>query len=110
MAENTITARVFRKDPAKGGEPRYQEYRVPFEEGMSAMDVLDFIYQNLDSTLAYYDHAGCSLGICARCNCKVNGKATLFCQFIVSGDLTIDPISPSRVLRDLVCERKRGNA
>jgi succinate dehydrogenase/fumarate reductase-like Fe-S protein len=40
----------------------------------------------------------------------VNGKATLFCQFIVSGDLTIDPISPSRVLRDLVCERKRGNA
>jgi succinate dehydrogenase/fumarate reductase-like Fe-S protein len=110
MVERTITARVFRMDPAKGEEPRYQEYRVPFEEGMSAMDVLDFIYQNLDSTLAYYDHAGCSLGICARCNCKVNGKATLFCQFPVSGDLTIDPISPSRVLRDLVCERRRKDA
>ena len=107
MADRTITARVFRLDTSVDAEPRYQEYRVPLEEGMSAMDVLDYIYQNLDSTLAYYDHAGCALGICARCNCKVDGKATLFCQAPVSGDLTIDPISPSRVLKDLVCERKK---
>jgi succinate dehydrogenase/fumarate reductase-like Fe-S protein len=110
MAERTINARVFRMDPARGEEPRYQEYQVPFEEGMTAMDVLDYIYQNLDGTLAYYDHAGCALGICARCNCKVDGKATLFCQFLVSGDLTIDPISPARVLKDLVCERKRESS
>ena len=109
MAERTITARVFRLDPSVEEEPRYQEYQVPFEEGMSAMDVLDYIYQNLDGTLAYYDHAGCALGICARCNCKVNGKAGLFCQVPVVGDLTIDPISPSRVLKDLVCEKKREN-
>ena len=107
MVEKRITARVFRLDPSVDEEPRYQEYQVPFEEGMSAMDVLDYIYQHLDGTLAYYDHAGCALGICARCNCKVNGKAALFCQVPVSGDLTIDPISPSRVLKDLVCETKR---
>jgi len=109
MAERRITARVFRLDPSADERPRYQEYQVPFEEGMSAMDVLDYIYQNLDGTLAYYDHAGCALGICARCNCKINGKAGLFCQVQVSGDLTIEPISPSRVLKDLVCERKREN-
>ena len=107
MAERRITARIFRLDPSVDEQPRYQEYQVPLEEGMSAMDVLDYIYQNLDGTLAYYDHAGCALGICARCNCKVNGRAGLFCQVPVSGDLTIDPISPSRVLKDLVCERKR---
>ena len=110
MAERTITARVFRMDPSVDEEPHYQEYQIPFEEGMSAMDVLDYIYQNLDGTLAYYDHAGCALGICARCNCKVDGKAGLFCQVSVSGDLTIDPISPSRVLKDLVCERKRESS
>jgi succinate dehydrogenase/fumarate reductase-like Fe-S protein len=110
MPERMITARVFRMDPSVDRESRYQEYQVPFEEGMSAMDVLDYIYQNLDGTLAYYDHAGCALGICARCNCKVNGKAGLFCQVPVSGDLTIDPISPSRVLKDLVCEKKRESS
>jgi fumarate reductase iron-sulfur subunit len=109
MAERTITARVFRLDPSLDEEPRYQAYQVPFEEGMSVMNVLDYIYQNLDGTLAYYDHAGCALGICARCNCRINGKAGLFCQVPVSGDLTIEPISPSRVLRDLVCEKKREN-
>jgi succinate dehydrogenase/fumarate reductase-like Fe-S protein len=88
-------------------EPHYQEYEVPFEEGMSAMDVLDYIYQNLDGTLAYYDHAGCALGICACCTCRIDGKPGLYCQVPVSGDVTLDPISRARVLKDLVCEKKQ---
>lgn len=106
MPERTIIARVFRWDPAAEGEPRCQEYEVPLEEGMSAMDVLDYIYQNLDGTLAYYDHAGCGLGICGRCTGRVNGKAGLFCQVPVAGDVTLEPVSASRVLKDLVCEKK----
>ena len=106
MSEKRITARVFRLDPSADREPYYQEYVIPWEEGMSAMDVLDYIYQNLDSTVAYYDHAGCALGICARCTGRINGKAGLFCQVPVSGDVTLEPINASRVLKDLVCERK----
>ena len=106
MAEKTITARVFRLDPSVDREPHYVEYAIPLEDGMSAMDVLDYIYQNLDGTLAYYDHAGCSLGICARCTGRINGKAGLFCQAPVSGDVTLEPSSASRVLKDLVCEKK----
>ena len=106
MSEKKISARVFRLDPSVDKESRYQDYEVPFEEGMSAMDVLDYIYQNLDSTLAYYDHAGCALGICARCTGRINGKVGLFCQVLVSGDVTLDPISSERVLKDLVCEKK----
>jgi len=101
-----ITARVFRLDPSVDREPYYKEYEIPFEEGMSAMDVLDYIYQNLDGMLSYYDHAGCALGICGRCTGRVNGRAGLFCQVPVTGDVTLDPISPSRVLKDLVCEKK----
>ncbi len=107
MSVRKITARVFRLNPAVDREPRYLDYEVPLEEGMSAMDVLDYIYQNLDSTLAYYDHAGCGLGICARCTGRVNGKAGLFCQVPVTGDVTLEPTSPTRVLRDLVCEKKQ---
>ena len=64
MSEKNINVKVFRYDPIGDKEPYYQDFEVPFVEGMSAMDALDYIYQNLDSTLAYYDHAGCSLGIC----------------------------------------------
>jgi succinate dehydrogenase/fumarate reductase-like Fe-S protein len=107
MPEKTIIARVFRFDPSVDTGPHYDAYEVPLEDGMSAMDILDYIYQNLDSTLAYYDHAGCALGICARCTGRIDGKAGLFCQVPISGDVTLEPTSPSRVLKDLVCERKR---
>lgn len=102
MSEKTIQVKVFRFDPSVDREPRYQDYQVPWEEGMSAMSALDYIYQNLDGTIAYYDHAGCDLGICARCTGKINGKTGLFCQTLVDGDVTLEPLSADRVLRDLV--------
>ena len=105
MGEKTINIKVFRFDPNKDKKTRYQEYAVPLTEGMSAMDALDYIYQNLDSTLAYYDHAGCSLGICARCNGRINGKPGLFCQTPVTEDTTLDPLSADKVVKDLVFER-----
>lgn len=105
MSGQRINVKVFRLDPSADKEPYYKTYEVPFEEGMSAMDALDYIYQNLDSTLAYYDHAGCSLGICGRCTGKINGKAGLFCQTPIQGDTTLDPLSESRVFKDLVLKR-----
>ncbi len=105
MAGKNITVKVFRYDPSVDAEPYYREYAVPFEKGMSAMDALDYIYQNLDSTLAYYDHAGCSLGICARCTGKINGKAGLFCQTPIDGDITLEPANKERVVKDLVIKR-----
>ncbi len=107
MSAKEIKIKVFRHDPSAKSDPYYDSYQVPLEPGMSAMDVLDYIYQNLDSTLAYYDHAGCALGICARCTGKVNGKAVLLCQAIVEDDLVIEPTSQSRLVRDLVVDRGR---
>ena len=105
MPAKRMTARVFRLDPSVDREPRYDTYEVPLEEGMSAMDVLDYIYQNLDGTLAYYDHAGCTLGICGRCTGKINGSPGLLCQTLVESDVTLEPISESRVIKDLVVVR-----
>jgi succinate dehydrogenase/fumarate reductase-like Fe-S protein len=108
MADKTIAVKVFRFDPSVDKEPHYQNYQVPVMEGMSAMNVLDYIYQNLDGTLAYYDHAGCSLGICARCTGRINGKAGLFCQTPVTEDVCLEPTSTSKVIKDLVIERKKS--
>jgi succinate dehydrogenase/fumarate reductase-like Fe-S protein len=108
MAEKMIQVRVFRFDPSTDKEPYYRAYAVPFEEGMSAMTALDYIYQNLDGTLAYYDHAGCDLGICARCTGVINGKPGLFCQTVIEGNVTLEPVSKSKVLKDLVIKKGEG--
>ena len=105
MPDETIQARVFRFDPSVDREPRYDTFDVPLVHGMSAMDVLDHIYRHLDSSLAYYDHAACSLGICGRCLGKINGRPGLLCQTAVDGDVTIEPPLKSEVVKDLVFER-----
>jgi len=105
MAESLITVKVFRFDPSVDKEPHYQSYQVPLEKGMSAMSALDYIYQNLDGTLSYYDHAACDLGICARCMGRIDGKPGLFCQAVLQGDVTLEPVSKDRVLKDLVAKK-----
>lgn len=105
MPDKIIMVKLFRFDPSVDKGPHYQTYEVPLEQGMGAMSVLDYIYQNLDSTVAYYDHAGCSLGICARCVARINGKTSLLCQTPVTGDITLEPLSESRVIKDLVTQR-----
>jgi len=109
MSEKVIQTKVFRFDPSVDGEPYFKNYKVPLALGMSAMDVLDYIYHNLDGTISYYDHAGCSLGICAKCTGRINGKPGLLCQTIVQGDVTLEPVSESRVLKDLVVYRKASS-
>ena len=105
MQVKSIKTKVFRFNPRHDQEPFFQEYDVPWEPGMTAMDVLDYIYQNIDGTLAYYDHAACKLGICARCTGRVNGKPGLLCQIEASNDTVIEPVSNKPIVRDLVFER-----
>jgi fumarate reductase iron-sulfur subunit len=106
MSDKTLKIKVFHFDPTVHNKPYYKTYDVPFTEGMSAMTALDYIYQNLDSTLAYYDHAGCDLGICARCTAKINGKVGLLCQTLLSADSILEPVSEKNVLKDLVTKKR----
>ena len=102
-----INVKVLCFNPLSDEKPAYRNYRVPYVEGVSAMNILDHIYQHLDSTVAYYDHAACDLGICAKCTGRINGKAGLFCQTIVDGDVTLEPINVHRVLKDLVVNKEK---
>ncbi len=109
MLQEMINVKIFRFNPSEDSEPGYKSYEVPLEDGMSAMNVLDYVYQNLDSTLAYYDHAGCCLGICARCTGRINGKPGLLCQTPVLRDVTLEPVNANRVVKDLVMKRGKEN-
>jgi succinate dehydrogenase/fumarate reductase-like Fe-S protein len=105
MNEKTITVKVIRFSPEADGHPWEQCYGVPLTEGMSVLSALDYIYENLDATLTYYDHAACAQGICKTCTAKINGKAALMCQTLVTGDVTVAAAGRLPVINDLVTQR-----
>lgn len=100
MAEmKTININCFRYDPSADRKPRYQNYKIPFMAGVTAHDMLEYIYENLDSSLAFF--SSCRRGICGRCMIRVDGKSYLACEVEITGDAQIDPLHPDRVIRDL---------
>ena len=98
----TIKVRVSRFNPKVDSAAHYQSYEIPFEPRMTVMDVLDYIYENIDPSIAYHSHTSCHRRVCTRCNVTVNNKPGLSCHTEVTGDITIDPLPRFRVIRDLV--------
>ena len=95
----------IRRYNAEKVEPNYwQEYELPEKiKGSTMMQILDFIADNLDGSLAYYRHSSCMHGICGRCTLKVNGKVKLACVFVPVEELVILEPFNDKVCRDLVC-------
>lgn len=100
-----IQVRVQRSNPALKGEPFYETYQVPLEDGMSVANVLSLINELFAAALAY--RVSCRRGLCASCLMKVNGRTRLACCEAVTGDLTLEPAFPDRVAKDLVSARER---
>lgn len=121
-----IRVRVFRFDPSRDAEPRYENYQVPLEKQnptsdkkTTVLDVLKYIKANHDESLSFY--ASCLIpfwearkqGRCSRaiCNVFVNGSPVLTCEEPVTGeeDLLIEPpkVDTSldfKVIKDLIAE------
>lgn len=98
-----MEAHVLRYTPGDG-EGSYQRYRVPYpaDGSYTVMDVLDYIREHLDGSLAYYRHSVCGQGICGRCALRVNGAVKLACTCRVETEtLTLEPKSRD-VVKDLV--------
>ena len=98
----SVRIRVHRTMLSDGATSGFQDFHVPWVEGMSVMDALDYIYENVDGSLAYYDHAACNQGICRRCLARINGEAALMCQTPVCGDAELAPLPSHEIERDLV--------
>jgi succinate dehydrogenase/fumarate reductase iron-sulfur protein len=107
ITKKIVKATIYRFNKTFDKKPRYQSYHIPLIEGMTVLDVLDYIYENYDSNLAYYSHAACRQGICGYCNLIINGKPSLACQTLVQGDITVKPLQKLQIIRDLVYTRLR---
>ena len=97
-----INVKVFRFNPKKDAKPYYKEYKVPLVKGSSVLNILSYIYENLDSSLAFY--YSCHIGKCNGCLVKVNGKVVQACTAIVEGDIVVEPYDRYEVIKDLVVD------
>lgn len=102
---HTVTISCYRSDGA-GAPGRFQDYDVPLEQETSLQELLMYIGDRLDPTLAFYRHAACRQGLCGECTVRLDGKAALACTTPVApgaGPLRVEPFRREQVIRDLLC-------
>ncbi len=108
MAETTqvrdIQFHVTRYNPETDSTPYVKTYAVPVREGMTVLEALHYIKDNLDSTLAW--RYSCRMGICGSCGMLLNGRPGLACNtqilHIAETDVTVGPLPNFEIIRDLV--------
>jgi succinate dehydrogenase/fumarate reductase-like Fe-S protein len=105
MAEVVIRAALLRvRRGLPGAEPRYDEFEVPFEEGMSVLDALRWIRVNCDSTLAIR-YSCINANACKTCMALVNGEVEYTCiAKLIPGTITVEPLPKRPLVRDLVSD------
>ncbi len=101
-----IKFRVQRYDPERDIPPHFEEFIVPSERGMTVLDGLLYIKENLDSSLAF--RTSCRMGICGSCGMLVNDYPHLACHTQIeefhSNVLRIKSLPNLSVIKDLVPE------
>jgi len=101
-----VTFRIQRYDPEKEQRPHIREYTVPTKRGMTILDGLIYIKENLDSTLAF--RTSCRMAICGSCGMLVNNYPHLACHTQIeefhSPVITVKPLPNSAIIKDLVVD------
>ena len=100
MAIEKIQVKILCGPPAGSDESFYKTFQVPLENMMSVTNVLQYINENLDGGLAFY--MSCQRGLCRGCLVRVNNKPVFACTYLVSGDIVLEPLDKTKVIRDLV--------
>ena len=99
-----IKFRVQRYNPEQDGTPYFQEFTVPSSRGMTVLDGLIYIKENLDGSLAF--RSSCRMSICGSCGMMINNYPHLACHSQIeefhSAKLTIKPLPNQPLIKDLV--------
>ena len=106
-ADETVHLKVFRYDPEVEGkqEPRFDDFHVPFEKGMTVLDALMYARDHYDSSLTF--RHSCRQAICGSDAMFVNGSQRLCCKTQL-GELEtpvrVEPLPHQEVVKDLVVD------
>ena len=98
------TARLRISRGVPGGERHYDEFEVPYEEGMSVLDALRWIRTHLDSSVAIR-YSCINANACKTCMALVNGEVEYTCiAKLTPGTVTVEPLPKRPLIRDLVTD------
>lgn len=98
------TMTVFRFDPSTDDAPYYESYEVPVKDGMSVLQGLHYIRENLAPIT--YDYS-CRATGCGLCGMTVNSTPCFACctPLKEDEDYIIEPLSRYPVVKDLFVDR-----
>jgi fumarate reductase iron-sulfur subunit len=102
--EELMDVSVWRSDGAREG---FDAFQVPRQESQTILDVVTWIQQNADPSLAY--RFACRVGMCGSCAMMVNGQPRWTCRTHVqkvlkNNRVEIGPLRNLPVIRDLVTD------
>lgn len=101
-----IKASIFRYNPSVDKEPYFDEFELPLLKNMAALDVVLYIQNYVDKTLAF--RCSCRIGMCGSCGMYINGKTRLACRTQITAlgtdKVTIMPLPNLPIIRDLAVD------
>jgi len=98
---------IYRFDKEINDKFYYHQFKVPYSKGMTLLDVLNYIQQNLDKTLSF--RWECRSGICGTCGVMVNNKPVLCCNYKIRPTkkiMIVEPLANFPVEKDLIVDLK----
>ncbi len=100
----TIEIDVLRYRPEQDDNPLFQSYSVLYTDDMSVLQGLQYIKDDLDSTLSF--RWSCRMAICGSCGMMIDGVPKLACRTFLrdydGAGVRIEPLAHFPVERDLV--------
>ena len=95
--------KISRYNPEVDDRPILKEYKVPCIEQGTVLEALQFVYEEIDSTLLF--NYGCRYKVCGKCAIKIGGKPGLACDTPLEDNMVLEPLDNFPVIRDLSVDR-----
>lgn len=101
ISDQRCALKIFRFDG--NHVTRWDAFDIPASRGMTVLDGLQWIKEQVDSSLAW--RSSCRMGICGSCGMFINGRPQLACQTQlreIKSPVQLRPLPNFDVIRDLV--------
>jgi succinate dehydrogenase/fumarate reductase-like Fe-S protein len=100
--KNSTTLKIFRGSDRN--KSNFNFFEVPYNNGASILDALNWIRENLDESLAFR-YSCINANACKECMVLVDGKIKYACTArLKKKTTTVEPLSNKRLIRDLVSD------
>ncbi|GAB3685833.1 succinate dehydrogenase/fumarate reductase iron-sulfur subunit [Salinarchaeum chitinilyticum] len=106
-ADETVQLKVFRFDPEvpEKEEPRFDDFHIPYVQGMTVLDALIYARDEFDSSLTF--RHSCRQAVCGSDALFINGSQRLACKTQLSAldaPVRVEPLPHQDVVKDLVVD------